>query len=62
MDGVIMAKSKDNIATVQITNTGQFLITIPRAIGTALELDKGMKMEWVIRKDGLLLRWPKELR
>ncbi len=57
-----MAKSKDNIATVQITNTGQFLITIPRAIGTALELDKGMKMEWVIRKDGLLLRWPKELR
>ena len=57
-----MAKSKDNIATVQITNTGQILITIPRAIGTALELDKGMKMEWVIRKDGLLLRWPKELR
>ena len=57
-----MAKSKDNIATVQITNTGQFLITIPRAIGTALELDKGMKMEWIIRKDGLLLRWPKELR
>lgn len=62
MDRVIMAKSKDNIATVQITNTGQFLITIPRAIGTALELDKGMKMEWVIQKDGLLLRWPKELR
>lgn len=62
MDGMIMAKSKDNIATVQITNTGQFLITIPRAIGTALELDKGMKMEWVIQKDGLLLRWPKELR
>jgi hypothetical protein len=25
-------------------------------------LDKGMKMEWVIRKDGLLLRWPKGLR
>ena len=62
MDGVTMAKSKDNIATVQITNTGQFLITIPRAIGSALELDKGMKMEWVIRKDGLLLRWPKGLR
>ena len=62
MDGVIMAKSKDNIATVQITNTGQFLITIPRAIGSALELDKGMKMEWVIRKNGLLLRWPGGLR
>lgn len=57
-----MAKSKDNIATVQITNTGQFIITIPRAIGSALELDKGMKMEWVIRKDGLLLRWPRGLR
>jgi bifunctional DNA-binding transcriptional regulator/antitoxin component of YhaV-PrlF toxin-antitoxin module len=57
-----MPKSKDNIVTVQITNTGQFLITIPRAIGSALELNKGMKMEWVIRKDGLLLRWPKELR
>lgn len=57
-----MARSKDNIATVQITNTGQFLITIPRAIGSALELDKGMKMEWVIRKDGLLLRWQKETR
>lgn len=57
-----MAKSKDNIATVQITNTGQFLITIPRAIGTALELDKGMKMEWIIRKDGLLLRWPRGLK
>lgn len=57
-----MPKSKDNIVTVQITNTGQFLITIPRAIGSALELDKGMKMEWVIRKDGLLLKWPKELR
>ena len=57
-----MPKSKDNIVTIQITNTGQFLITIPRAIGSALELDKGMKMEWVIRKDGLLLKWPKELR
>lgn len=57
-----MAKSKENIATVQITNTGQFLITIPRAIGSALELDKGMKMEWVIRKNGLLLRWPGELK
>jgi len=57
-----MAKSKDNIATVQITNTGQFLITIPRAIGSALELGKGCKMEWVIRKDGLLLRWPGELK
>lgn len=57
-----MAKSKDNIATVQITNTGQFLITIPRAIGSALELNKGRKMEWVIRKDGLLLRWPGELK
>ncbi len=57
-----MAKSKDNIATVQITNTGQFLITIPRAIGSALELNKGCKMEWVIRKDGLLLRWPGELK
>lgn len=62
MDGVTMAKSKDNIASVQITNTGQFLITIPRAIGSALELDKGMKMEWVIRKDGLLLRLPKGLK
>lgn len=57
-----MAKSKDNIATVQITNTGQFLITIPRAIGSALELSKGCKMEWVIRKDGLLLRWPGALK
>ena len=57
-----MAKSKDNVATVQITNTGQFLITIPRAIGSALELDKGMKMEWVIRKNGLLLRWQGGLR
>lgn len=57
-----MAKSKDNIATVQITNTGQFLITIPRAIGSALELSKGSKMEWVIRKDGLLLRWQRGLR
>lgn len=53
-----MAKSKHNTVTVQITNTGQFLITIPRAIASALELKKGMKMEWVIRKDGLLLRWP----
>ena len=41
----VMAKSKDNIATVQITNTGQFLITIPRAIGTALELDKGIRYD-----------------
>lgn len=57
-----MAKSRDSIATVQITNTGQFLITIPRAIGSALELNKGMKMEWVIRKDGLLLRWPGGLK
>lgn len=56
-----MAKSKENVATVQMTNAGQFIITIPRAIGSALELEKGMKMEWVIRKDGLLLRWPKEL-
>ena len=62
MVGVFMAKSKDNIASVQITNTGQFLITIPRAIATALELDKGMKMEWIIRKDGLLLRWPRGLK
>jgi hypothetical protein len=56
-----MAKSKDNIATVQVTNTGQIIVTIPRALGAALELKKGTEMEWVIRKDGLLLRWPKEL-
>jgi bifunctional DNA-binding transcriptional regulator/antitoxin component of YhaV-PrlF toxin-antitoxin module len=62
MEVMKMAKSKDNIATVQVTNTGQFLITIPRAIGSALELNKGCKMEWVIRKDGLLLRWPGELK
>jgi bifunctional DNA-binding transcriptional regulator/antitoxin component of YhaV-PrlF toxin-antitoxin module len=62
MEVMKMAKSKDNIATVQVTNTGQFLITIPRAIGSALELNKGRKMEWVIRKDGLLLRWPGELK
>ena len=36
-----MAKSKENVATVQITNAGQFIITIPRAIGSALELKKG---------------------
>ncbi|MGC8630691.1 MAG: AbrB/MazE/SpoVT family DNA-binding domain-containing protein [Thermoplasmata archaeon] len=52
-----MAKSKDNIATVQITNNGQVLVTIPRAIASALELSRGSKMEWIIRKDGLLLRW-----
>jgi len=62
MEVMKMAKSKDNIATIQITNTGQFLITIPRAIGSALELNKGCKMEWVIRKDGLLLRWSGELK
>ena len=56
-----MAKSKDNIATVQVTNTGQIIVTIPRALGVALELKKGTEMEWVIRKEGLLLRWPKEL-
>lgn len=56
-----MAKSKDNIATVQVTNTGQIIVTIPRALGAALELKKGTEMEWVIRKDGLLLRWPKGL-
>jgi len=51
-----MAKGKDNEATIQVTNTGQYLITIPRAIGSALELEKGMKMEWLIKKDGLLLQ------
>ena len=54
-----MAKGKDNQATIQVTKTGQYLITIPRAIGGALELKKGTKMEWVIRKEGLLLKWPK---
>ena len=54
-----MAKSKENIATVQVTNVGQILITIPRAIGQALELKKGMRMEWIIRQEGLLLRWQK---
>lgn len=51
-----MAKSKENIATVQVTNTGQYLVTIPRAIALALELQKGQKMEWVIKKEGILLR------
>ena len=53
-----MAKSGDNVSTIQITNTGQYLVTIPRALGSALELEKGMKMEWVIKKDGILLRRP----
>lgn len=54
-----MGRGKENEVTVQITNTGQFLITIPKAIAFALELDKGMKMEWMIRKEGLLLRHSK---
>jgi len=54
-----MGKGKENEVTVQITNTGQFLITIPKAIAFALELEKGMKMEWMIRKEGLLLRHSK---
>jgi len=57
----MMPKSKENIATIQITNAGQYLITIPRAIAAALELRKGTKMEWIIRKDGLLLKWPEGL-
>jgi bifunctional DNA-binding transcriptional regulator/antitoxin component of YhaV-PrlF toxin-antitoxin module len=54
-----MGRGKENEVTVQITNTGQFLITIPKAIAFGLELDKGMKMEWMIRKEGLLLRHSK---
>lgn len=56
-----MAKSKDNIATVQVTKSGQMTVTIPRALGAALELTKGTELVWVIRKEGLLLRWPKGL-
>ena len=51
-----MARGKDNNARVQVTSAGQFLITIPRAIATALNLEKGMEMKWAIREDGLLLQ------
>lgn len=56
-----MAKSKNNITTVQVTKTGQMVVTIPRSLGAALELKKGTELEWVIRKEGLLLKWPKGL-
>ena len=57
-----MARGKQNQAKIQITNTGQYLITIPKAIAMAMELEKGDKMEWVIRKEGLMLKWPTRMK
>ena len=52
----IMARGKDNIATIHVTPAGQLIITIPRAIGAALSLGKGVKMAWIIEKNGLLCK------
>ena len=57
-----MARGKNNSARIQVTSAGQIIVTIPRAIATALALTKGMRMEWVIKKDGLLLQLPSELK
>ena len=51
-----MAKGKENIVRVQVTNTGQYLITLPRALAGALELNKGDEVLWIHHLEGLILK------
>ena len=51
-----MSKGKENIVRVQVTKTGQYLITLPRALAGALELNKGDEALWVHHPDGLILK------
>ena len=51
-----MAKGKENVVRVQVTRTGQYLITMPRALAAALELNKGDEALWIHHPDGLILK------
>ena len=54
-----MAKGRENIVRIQVTNTGQYLITLPRALAGALELNKGDEALWIHHPEGLILKKPK---
>jgi len=51
-----MAKGKENIARVQVTGKGQHFITLPRALASALELNKGDEVLLVHHPEGLILK------
>ena len=51
-----MSKGKGNETTVQRTPTGQYHVTIPKAIAGMLEIEKGNKFEWIYHPEGLLLK------
>ena len=51
-----MSKGKENIVRVQVTKSGQYMITLPRALAGALELNKGDKALWVHHPEGLILK------
>ena len=45
-------KSKVNI----IDKTGQYVVTIPRAIGQGMRLKKGDYLEWIIDRGDIMVR------
>ncbi len=51
-----MSKGKENVVRVQVTRGGQYLITLPRALAGALELNKGDEALWIHHPEGLVLK------
>jgi|AntAceMinimDraft_18_1070375.scaffolds.fasta_scaffold105150_3 bifunctional DNA-binding transcriptional regulator/antitoxin component of YhaV-PrlF toxin-antitoxin module len=45
-----------NISKINTLNTGQVLITMPKAIAHALKLKKGDQIEWLFDKGDLIVR------
>ena len=45
-----------NIVRIQQFPQGQFMVTIPRALAQALDIEKGDRAEWKVRDGDLVLR------
>ncbi len=45
-----------NIVRIQQFPQGQYMVTIPRALAQALDIEKGDRAEWKVRDGDLVLR------
>ena len=45
-----------NIVRIQRFPQGQFMVTIPRALAMALDIEKGDEAEWKVRDGDLVLK------
>jgi len=51
-----MAGKEINAVKIQRTNKGQWIITVPSKLVSALGISVGEKFEWKIQNDDLLLK------